>query len=70
MHLFYIFHMLSIEESLVLNNNRNDVIFVIYILYCDLKTLYFYLASLWFGREYTAMERGRNLTEKFWEEII
>ena len=43
--------------------------FVIY-LFCDLKTLCFYLAFLWFSRVYIVMERGRNLTEKFREEII
>ena len=37
---------------------------------CDFKTLCFYLATVWFGRVYIAMENGRNLTEKFWEEII
>ena len=42
---------------------------VIYHL-CDFKTLYFYLATSWFGRIYIAMENGRNLTVKFWEEII
>ena len=38
--------------------------------YCDLKTLCFYLAFSWFSRVYIVMERGRNLTEKFREEII
>ena len=38
--------------------------------FCDLKTLCFYLAFLWFSRVYIVMERGRNLTEKFREEII
>ena len=37
--------------------------------FCDFKTLCFYLAISWFGRVYIAMEKGRNLTEKFWEEI-
>ena len=40
------------------------------IYFCDLKTLCFYLASLRFSRVYIVMERGRNLTEKFREEII
>ena len=40
------------------------------IFFCDLKTLCFYLAFLWFSRVYIVMERGRNLTEKFREEII
>ena len=45
------------------------------ISFCDifffyLKTLCFYLAFLRFSRVYIVMERGRNLTEKFREEII
>ena len=43
--------------------------FVIYF-FCDLKTLWFYLAFSWFSRVYIVMERGRDLTEKFREEII
>ena len=34
----------------------------------DLKTLF--LAIPWFGRVYLATEYGKNLPEKFWEEII
>ena len=40
------------------------------IFFFDLKTLCFYLAFLRFSRVYIVKERGRNLTEKFREEII
>ena len=43
---------------------------MIYIIYVTLSRFVFILAISWFGRIYIAMENGRNLTEKFWEEII
>ena len=60
--------MLSVEERQVWYNSKLRH-FVIYP-FCDFKMLCFYLAISWFGGAYIAMENGRNLTEKFWEEII
>ena len=59
--------MLSIKECLVFIT-VNDAI-VRYIRFCDLKALCLYLAIFWICRLHTAMERGRNLICKFWEEI-